>query len=287
MKLSCFGLLFLELKMLLRGLIIYFILTRISFSQTALEDSSLVDEIELTFGIEGGILKTSQYLEPLKDFTYQGEPVDQTIPFSFAPVFTVQAGLRGFGFNIFAFMRNSFLNYGADGNVYIKDGMEIFSTAQELLEWGGGLYYKINPRWSAGLQYSRYSGEMRGREKPPGPMSSIDTYFSFKQLKASASYHFVLNEKTFVPLKAGFTLYSYMPNVSDQILIEFPDQYTTGNIQYRYGYNGKPFNLTLEAELHFDFVLTPLLRYEYLSIGSTYHIHMFSLLLRWMIPAEN
>lgn len=250
------------------------------------EDSSFIDEIDLTLGVDGGILKTSHYVEQLKDFTYQGAPVDQNIPFGFAPVFTVRAGLRGFGFDLFAFVRNSFLNYGAEGQVYIKDGMGIFSVHQELLEWGFGFYYNINTHWSAGLLYSRYTGEMRGQEEifnMPRPTSSISLDFSFKQVKAYAAYKFTVNEHIHIPLSAEITLYSNLPYNLDRILIEFPDQHR----QYSYGYNGKPFNLIAEAGVHFDFALTPVLRYEYLSIGSSYNIHIFSILLRWIIPADH
>jgi len=269
-----------------KTIFVFFFICSTIFAQNISTDSSFIDEIDLTLGAEFGIVKTIHYVDQLKDFTYLGSPVDQNIPFGFAPIFTLQAGLRGFGFDLFAFVRNSFLNYGADGKVYIKDGVEIFPMHQELFELGLGLYYDIHPRWHAGLIYSIYSVEARGQQEGGEGNSMLSLNFYFKQLKGYAAYDLKVKEDFIIPVSALFTIYSTIED-DEHVLIEFEDQYAPRHLQYMYKFGGKPFNFATEIGFRFNFALVPFVRYEYLSIGSSYHFHLFSLKLHWAIPYQN
>ncbi len=256
------------------------------FAQKAFEDSSFIDKIDLTLGVEGGIIKTKHFVRQLDQFTYRGTPIDQTISFDMAPIFSIRAGLRGFGFDFYAFLQNSFLNYGAEGRVQTVKGYKTIQPTQELYERGLGLLYQIPGNWQVGFVYSKYSGSIGGQDGTMDDFRSLYVSFYFQQLKAKIKYNLHLKNNMVIPFTAAFTLYSYMPNVNERIMIEFHDQVEGSVPQYRYNFDGKPFNISFEAGFFFDFPLIPIFRYEYLYIDSSYHIHMMSLLMRWIIPNE-
>lgn len=251
-------------------------------AQTPSADSSLIDKIDLTFGIEAGGIKTQHHVEALQDFTFQGTAIDENIPFNIAPVFAIQAGLRGFDFDFYVFARNSFLNYGGDGSVRFKQGLTIINMHQELYDRGLALTYKLNPNWRAGIIYSIYTVNIDGREGGAGNYRKIDLGIRSEMMKLLIEYTYI-NANVNIPVSCIFTVFSQYGKTFAPLQIEFPDQAADIITHYYYFY-GDPFQFTIEAGYTFRFPLTPLLRYEYFQVGSTYNFHSLSIMLKWDIP---
>ncbi len=272
--------------MLIKILLLNFSLCIPLFAQTYTGKSSFLDEIDLVFGIEAGIVSTFNKTSLLDGRTYENKKIAPTISFAPIPVINIQLGLRGFNYLLEGYYRDSFFKYSAQGYQTTQTGEKITKQFQNFLNYGVNFSYFITKKLSIGLLYENYiyvnSGNGITITEPL--TANLRNSATFTQVKIATTSQFKI-KKINILTSLNLTLFSLSEKIKYYSFIMLNDQKPfIAWDDYKHYYKRNPFNLQIKIGILFNFNIYPFISYEFLTFDGDYNIHMFSLNLKFQMP---